>query len=92
LSQLKTVFEKHLGGISAIRFGGEYWYSNVDTKYRTSVFYNNTTVDNLISLFGESDIYVTNGLAAKIGARFEHSSLLNQSNIAPRVSLAYKTG
>jgi len=43
-------------------------------------------------VFAETDIYITNDLAAKIGGRFEHSSLLNKSNIAPRVSLAYKTG
>ena len=27
LSQVKAVFEKKLGGISYLRFGGEYWYA-----------------------------------------------------------------
>lgn len=93
LSQVKAVFEKKLGGISALRFGGEYWYAynkqplqqvNLDTVF--------TFKDNLTSLFAESDIYVTNELAAKVGVRFEHSSVINKSDIAPRISLAYKTG
>ena len=92
MSQLKAVFEKRLSGISAIRFGGEYWYNNVDTKFKISSLYNTTLADNFTSFFGESDVYITNGLAAKLGARFEYSSLLNKANLAPRISLAYKTG
>jgi hypothetical protein len=89
LAQIKAVFDKRLSGISVIRFGGEYW--NV---YNKSAYngYVNLQKDNFTSLFTEADLYLTNEIAAKVGARFEHSSLLNQSNIAPRISLAYKTG
>jgi vitamin B12 transporter len=89
LAQIKAVFEKKLGGLSAIRFGSEYWYA-----YNPAI-YNDTLqklIDNYTSVFAETDIYITNDIAAKIGARFEHSSLINKSDIAPRVSLAYKTG
>jgi vitamin B12 transporter len=48
--------------------------------------------DHFKSLFSEADIYVTNDLVARVGARLEHSSLINKLNIAPRISLAYKTG
>lgn len=89
LSQIKVVFEKRLRGISAVRFGGEYWYAYNKNKYNV---YSNLLTDNFASLFGETDIYITNGLAAKIGGRFEHSSIINKANIAPRISLAYKTG
>src|SRR4029079_11572477 len=34
--------------------------------------------------------YITNDLAAKLGGRFEHSSMLDKANAVPRVSLAYK--
>jgi len=89
LSQVKAVFEKRLFGISAIRFGSEYMY-----------FYNSSNYNNLqsilkehfYSIFTETDIYVTNDLAAKIGGRFERSSIIDRSNIAPRLSLAYKVG
>ena len=93
LSQAKVVFEKKLGGLSAIRFGGEYWYGynpgnyiNVDSNYTI------TLKDNYAAAFAESDIYLTNELALKLGARYEYSSIIKKANIAPRVSLAYKVG
>lgn len=90
----KAVIDKRLMGISVVRFGGEYNYSN--DKYHYTLYngqkFSSSIVENLKSLFAETDIYITNDLAAKIGGRFESSSLLNRNNIAPRVSLAYKTG
>jgi vitamin B12 transporter len=94
LSQIKAVFDKKLGGISSIRFGSEYWYAYNTQHYHmlnyTDSIY--TFRDNYNAVFAESDIYLTNELAAKIGLRFEHSSVINKSDLAPRVSLAYKTG
>lgn len=89
LSQVKAVFDKRLSGISVIRFGGEYMYF-----YNRSTFNNFKALlpDHFKALFSEADLYITNDLAAKVGARFEHSSLINKANIAPRLSLAYKTG
>ncbi|MBV9987443.1 MAG: TonB-dependent receptor [Chitinophagaceae bacterium] len=89
LSQIKAVFDKRLSGISVIRFGGEYMYF-----YNKGVFNNYTGLlrEHFKSLFSEADLYITNDLAAKLGVRFEHSSLINKANIAPRLSLAYKTG
>lgn len=88
----KTVFEKNLKGLSALRFGGEYNGSNDKANfmiYNGQVFPNRIK-ENIKSLFAESDIYLTNAIAAKIGTRFEHSSILNKVNFAPRISLAYK--
>ena len=89
LAQVKAVLDKKLGGINAIRFGGEYWYSVNKTTIYDSAY---RLADNYQALFAESDIYLTNNLAAKLGARFEHSSVLDKVNLAPRVSLAYKVG
>ncbi len=89
LTQLKVVFDKRISGISVIRFGGEYMYF-----YNRSLFNGRNTVlpDHFKALFTEADLYITNDIAAKIGGRFEHSSVINKANFAPRVSLAYKTG
>ncbi len=89
LSQLKAVFDKRLSGISVIRFGGEYQYSYNKSLYNT---YKGLLPDHYKALFSEADLYITNDLAAKAGVRFEHSSIINKTNIAPRLSLAYKTG
>jgi len=88
----KLVLERKLKGLSAIRFGGEYNYSDeksVYTLYNGQEFPDRLK-ENIKSAFAEGDIYITNALAAKIGTRFEQSSLLEKTNIAPRFSLAYK--
>jgi hypothetical protein len=94
LAQVKAVLERRLYGLSAIRFGGEYMYftdkNNFSNRYVMNL--ENTVEDHFKAAFAEADIYVTNDLAAKLGTRFEHSSVLNRSNIVPRVSLAYKLG
>lgn len=87
LSQIKAVFEKRLFGISAIRFGNEFMHGYTSSNFNT---YESKLTENFYSAFAETDIYVTNDLAAKIGGRYEYSSIIDKSNIAPRISLAYK--
>lgn len=89
LSQIKLVFDKRLSGISVLRFGAENWYGYNTTTINGTKF---TLKDNLTAAFAESDIYVTNNLAAKIGVRGEYSTAIAQGNIAPRLSMAYKVG
>ena len=89
LAQGKAVFEKKLGGLSAMRFGTEYWYNSNPLTYQDTA---RSLHDNMIAGFAESDIFLTNELAAKVGLRYEYSSLIRKSDLAPRVSLAYKTG
>ena len=90
----KAVLEKKLNNLSAIRFGSEYNFSNDKTTFvdYNGNRYKSVLKEHINAFFAESDIYVTNGLAAKVGTRLEHASSLNKFNIAPRVSLAYKTG
>ena len=88
LSLGRAVFERKIKGLSSVRFGSEYWHLN----YRPA--YNNVTyklIDNYAAAFTEASIYLSKDLAAQVGARFEHSSIINKSDIAPRISLAYKT-
>lgn len=88
----KVVFEKRLNGLSAIRFGSEYNYSDEKATYTQydGAQYPQRLRENIVSGFAETDIYLTNDLAAKIGSRAEHSQMLDKWNIAPRISLAYK--
>ena len=89
LAQVKEVFEKRLAGISSIRFGAEYQHAYNTTLANDTL---HKLIDNYTAAFAETDIYVTNGLAAKLGVRAEYSSTIQKSDIAPRLSLAYKTG
>jgi vitamin B12 transporter len=88
----KVVFEKKLFNLSAVRFGSEYNYSNEKTTYTQydGTQYPQTVKENIFAGFAETDIYLTNDIAAKIGVRSEHSQLLDKWNVAPRISLAYK--
>lgn len=94
LSQLKVVLERKLGGLSAIRFGGEYLYSRDKSDFSSDFVSHakNGFDEHYKAGFAEADIYITNDLAAKAGGRFEHSSILNKANFAPRFSLAQKLG
>lgn len=92
--QARLVMEKKLKGLSAIRFGSDYFYSNEKMDYTlyTGQLFKQAFKSNLFAGFGEWDLYVTNNLAAKIGTRAEYSSVLGKWNVAPRLSLAYKLG
>ncbi|HEX4875890.1 MAG TPA: TonB-dependent receptor [Chitinophagaceae bacterium] len=88
----RMVLEKKLKGLSALRFGTEYNYSNdklVYTAYDSNQ-YPSGVKENLKAVFGEGDVYATNDLAIKAGFRFEHSQILDKVNVAPRLSVAYK--
>lgn len=89
LSQAKLVFKKKIGGISTLRFGGEYWYNYNSTLFNDTL---HKLKGNYQAAFAESDIYISNDLVAQVGARFERSSIINKLNFAPRISLAYRTG
>ncbi len=92
LAQIKAVLERRLGGLSAFRFGGEYMFFRDRNDFSSRQVTNLVTQkdDHFKAAFAEADVYITNDLAAKLGTRLEHSSLLEKANIAPRVSLAYK--
>ena len=88
----RFVLERRLRGLSGIRFGGEYNYSHQNGIYYdyNGQAYPLATTENISAAFAEADVYVTNNIAAKLGGRLEHSSILDKTNFAPRVSLAYK--
>jgi vitamin B12 transporter len=89
LSQIRAVFDKRLSGISVIRFGAEYMYAYNKGVYNKA---EGLLRDHYTAVFSEADIYLTNDLVGRVGVRFENSSVINKADIAPRLSLAYKTG
>jgi hypothetical protein len=48
--------------------------------------------NDVVAAFAESDYYITNSLTLRTGVRFTHYDLINSQSVAPRVSMAYKTG
>lgn len=90
-AQARAVFEKRLKGLSAIRFGSEYFYTDVPGTYaQFDTSFRQTLTDHAAASFVEADVYLSNDLALKVGGRYEYSSIIDAMNIAPRISLAYK--
>lgn len=91
-SQARMVVEKRLKGLSMLRAGADYFYSREQSTYTLfdNSQYKDTLSDHLFAGFAEADFYLSNQLAVKLGSRLEHSRIMKQWNIAPRVSLAYK--
>jgi hypothetical protein len=86
-AQARIVFSKSFARNQALRFGAEHFYNNDEYNYNDTL---SRFTDNLTAAFAEGDIYITKNIAAKIGVRAEHSSLLNKTNLAPRISFAYR--
>ncbi len=92
---LKSVFSGDLTNNISLSTGGELLYSESEQAYNSfsdgaeNIF---SFQNPLLSAFVESDIYFSNNLLARVGGRVEYTSLNSNFYVAPRVSLAYKTG
>ncbi len=92
---IKSVFSGDISDKVSLNTGAELLYSESRQHYisESDGFENIERYQNpLISSFAEADIYFSNNFLARVGGRVEYTSLNNQVYVAPRVSLAYKTG
>jgi len=83
----KATVTRYLGKLSDVKAGVEYFGLSGLESYdeKSHSFYN-----PVIAGFAESNIYFTKSLMLRLGARYEHDNLLEQSSLAPRASVAYK--
>lgn len=87
--QARAVLTRLLPKNNSFLFGTE--ASRV--TYRNTVAGTNYVLhDNYGALFVESQTYLGRNLAVQVGLRGEYSSVISRFNLAPRVSMAYKTG
>ncbi len=91
-ASIKLTFTNLTGENFKTRFGGDFnrgWYSqaiSTDSTIRMEM------IDNLPSLFAETEWKISKKLALRTGIRAEYSSLLQEPALLPRISAAYKTG
>ncbi len=90
LVQGRITVTRYVGKLSAIRFGAEVESPVFSTRF--DAFPQSKFNDMFTAGYAEGDIYLTKKLVSRLGARVESSSALNKMNLAPRASLAYKTG
>ncbi len=94
-AHLKTTFNGDITDWLSLNTGTELLYSESqrDYKRQNDGFRDIAQYQNpLVSAFAETDIYFSNNLLARVGTRVEYASINNKLYVAPRVSLAYKTG
>jgi len=93
-SHIKVKARKNFSNRYDLSFGAEYFSTNYDETY-TDVDLGDFASgyhDGLWAAFAESDIFLSNKFAIKLGVRATHSSLLENFEVSPRISLAYKPG
>ncbi|WP_108244560.1 TonB-dependent receptor [Muricauda brasiliensis] len=93
-SHLKVKAHKNFSNRYDLSFGAEYFHTKFDETYADVNIdeFTNGYTDGLWAGFAESDIYLSNKFAMKLGVRGTHSSLLDEFKVSPRLSLAYKAG
>jgi hypothetical protein len=76
----------------SVKMGGEITGHRYDQKISLDGNYHLQFNNYLSSAFAESEINISKSIAMRVGARAEYNSYLNNLNMVPRISAAYKTG
>jgi len=92
-SHLKIKVTKNFNNRFNLSFGSDYFLTDYGDNFTAADGFRFDTAfdDRLLAGFVASDIFFSNKLALKIGARGEYSSLVDDATFSPRVSLAYKS-
>ena len=89
LTQGKVTLTNYFGQLSNFKFGAETFKTGrTESLNGQERGYN----DQISSGFAETDLFLTDKLVFRLGARTEYSSYLNKYNLAPRTSVGLKTG
>ncbi|MEO1053635.1 MAG: TonB-dependent receptor [Bacteroidota bacterium] len=78
----------------SVSFGSDVFTRKYTQAYRTHETGRLDQLDfneSIVAGFGEMDFYFSNRFVTRFGLRTEHNTLNNQFNLAPRLSLGYKT-
>ena len=92
---VKTTFGYDHSSKLSVNFGGEvfhrkynYSLSNPEIGQRDNPAFD----EQLFAGFAEADLYTSNKFVARVGTRWEYSTLSEEGHFAPRLSMGYKTG
>ncbi|WP_296312838.1 TonB-dependent receptor [Winogradskyella sp. UBA3174] len=90
-AHIKLKLKKRFNSRFKLSFGVEQFSTDFDENFKdgsidaTYGFKNNITAG-----FAEADLIFSKDLALKVGLRADYSSIFNDTDIAPRIALAYK--
>lgn len=84
---------KYSGKQVSVKFGGEYWRSHFEEHFQDGTTQLTTDLtDDYGAVFAESETNLSPKVALRAGLRLDHSTLLKDWSLAPRLSAAFKTG
>ena len=91
-AHLKLKLKKRFNSRFKLSFGVEQFITDFDENVNDEFLNDNYGFKNDITAgFAEADLIFSKDLALKVGLRADHSSIFNDTDIAPRAALAYKT-
>ena len=93
-SHIKLKARKNFSNRFNLTFGSELFNTNYKETFTANdgFTFDSNFNDQLWAGFMETDIFLSNQFAMKLGVRGEHSSLIQDFTVSPRISLAYKPG
>lgn len=92
-AHLKVKLKKNFSSRFNLSLGSEYFITDYEERFKSpdDFVLDSGYDDQLWAGFVESDIFFSNRLALKLGARVEYSGLIEDFTLSPRLSLAYKS-
>lgn len=90
----KVKLKKNINNRIKFNMGAEYFITDYQEDFKSDMNgdFNSGFTNAILGLYAETDLFFSKNLAAKLGVRAEHSELLNEFTVSPRVSLAHKSG
>ncbi len=91
-AHIKLKLKKRFSSRFKLSFGAEQFLTDFNETFNDGVVnasygFNN----NISSFYTEADLIFSKALALKAGLRMDYSAIFEETNIAPRLALAYKT-
>lgn len=91
-AHLKLKLKKSFSDRLKVSFGADYFITQFNEDYtgNSGSDFTSGYDSNIAAVYTEADIFFSKKLAAKVGLRSSNNDLLDETAIAPRISLAYK--
>jgi hypothetical protein len=88
-SHLKLKLKKSFSDRVKLSFGADYFITKFNENFNDS--FNSGYNANIAAAYTEADVFFSKDFVAKAGIRISNNSVLEETSITPRLSLAYKT-
>ncbi|RUT69165.1 TonB-dependent receptor [Flavobacterium cupreum] len=91
-AQLKLKLRKNVSNYFKLSFGADYFITKFNENFNDNISTKvaNGYDSNIAAFYTEGDVLFSKNLALKVGVRLSNNSLLDETNLAPRASIAYK--